>query len=149
MTKFIIIAPHADDEVIGCYAKLARYQVAKVLFPNKPALIEASDSSEHFKFGRQLIADHKYSDKYVYLFPDPIYETHPLHRELGSDGERLLRAGLPVIFYTTNMLAPYIHEVKEADKKRDSLYALYSYKSKLWEYEHKYFLFEGYNAWLL
>jgi len=150
MTKYIIVAPHADDEIIGCYESLVSGLVAKVLFSNEKALTEASASSEHFLFGRQLIEDHDfYSGRYIYLFPDPTYETHPEHRRIGALGEELLRAGQEVIFYTTNMLTPYIHEVSQPLTKRKCLDTLYPTKKDLWEYEHKYFLFEGYTKWIM
>jgi len=148
--KYIIIAPHADDEIIGCYELLASGLVAKVLFPDDVALTEANASSEHFLFGRQLIEDHDfYNGHYIYLFPDPYFEAHPKHRELGSLGEGLLRQDRQVIFYSTTMSAPYIHEVSQPEIKRHCLSKLYPKKHSLWEYEHKYFLFEGYNQWVI
>jgi hypothetical protein len=150
MTKYIIVAPHADDEIIGCYELLASDLVARVLFPNDKELTEANASSEHFLFGRQLIEDHDfYNCQYLYLFPDPIHEIHPEHRRIGMLGEELLRAERQVIFYSTNMLAPYIHEVTQPAIKRNCLNTLYPTKRFLWEYENKYFLFEGYNQWII
>ena len=149
--KYVIVAPHADDEIIGCYELLQSGLVVRVLFPNHTALNEATKSSEHFFFSRGLIEDEDFysSPETSYLFPDPHFETHPKHRELGFLGESLLRQQRQVIFYSVNMLAPYIHEVCEPKIKQHCLNKLYSSKSSLWGYDHKYFLFEGYNQWII
>lgn len=149
--KYTIIAPHADDEVIGCHELLQDGHVKSVLYATVKDLEEAGRVSEHFMFSRGLIEDEDFysSPDKIYLFPDPYFETHPKHRELGFLGESLLRQHRQVIFYSTNMLAPYIHEVTEPRIKQHCLNTFYSSKHSLWEYEHKYFLFEGYNQWIV
>jgi hypothetical protein len=149
MKRYVIIAPHADDEIIGCYSFLAAGLVDSVMFQARAAMEEAISASEHFGFNIKSIEDFKSDKSKIYLFPDPIYETHPDHRELGAIGEGFLRGGEAVIFYTTNMSAPYIFELPQAAIKRKCLDALYPTKKSLWEYEHKYFLFEGYTRWLV
>jgi hypothetical protein len=148
--RYIIVAPHADDEIIGCYELLSRGLVDTVLFPNDKQLEEAVNSSEHFMFTRTLFDDYDCEKQgKIFLFPDPTYELHPNHKYLGHLGEELLRRGQEVIFYTTNMLAPYIHEVSQPLIKQKCLNTLYPTKKDLWEFEHKYFLFEGYTQWLM
>ena len=87
------------------------------------------------------------NDQTVFYFPDPIYEKHPLHRRWGSVGEDLARRGMNVIFYNTNMNAPYIHEVINVSGKESLLNTIYPSQSDLWKYEKKYVLFEGYCQW--
>lgn len=151
MKIFTVIAPHADDEIIGCYELLASGLVKTVLFPNGDVIEEAERSSEHFLFTRGLIDDEDFYNKHerIYVFPDPYFETHPKHRELGALGESLLRQQRQVLFYTTNMSAPYIHEVTQPKIKLHCLNTLYPRKRSLWDYEHKYFLFEGLTQWLV
>lgn len=146
----IIIAPHADDEIIGCYELLTKGLVEAVLFPNERAVEEALAMSDHFGVSIGLLehCDLDVSNS-VLFFPDPTYETHPAHRNLGAMGEELLRRGQAVYFYSTNMSAPYIHEVSSAMTKRHCLDTLYPTKQDLWKYEHKYFLFEGYVKWCM
>ena len=148
--SIIIIAPHADDEIIGCYELLSKGLVDTVLFPNERAIQEAIAMSDYFEVSLGLLehCDLDVSDKTLF-FPDPTYEIHPAHRNLGAMGEELLRRGQAVCFYTTNMSAPYIHEVTAAKDKCHCLNLLYPNKKELWEYEHKYFLFEGYVKWLM
>ena len=66
----------------------------------------------------------------------------------GAVGESLARQGLDIIFYTTNMNAPFMREVKDPEMKRVALNAVYHSQRDLWKYDHKYFLFEGYSKWL-
>ena len=151
MKKYIIVAPHADDEVIGCYTLLKSGRVHCVVFPKRESMEEAANSADLFGFSIKHMDDFPFdgiNDK-IFVFPDPVYDLHPEHRKLGALGEVLLRAGQEVIFYTTNMLAPYIFEVIQPESKRQCLNILYPTKKSLWEYDHRYFLFEGYNQWLI
>ena len=63
-------------------------------------------------------------------------------------GESMARQGLDVLFYTTQMNVPYIREVQDSGAKKVLLNSVYFGQSSLWEYEHKYFLFEGYCKWI-
>jgi hypothetical protein len=151
MKKHIIIAPHADDEIIGCHQIFLTNVVETVIFGTPEAVEEAKLASQVLGFERKCFQNDKitFEKEYVYLFPDPTYEIHPIHRRLGTLGEKILRDGFDVIFYNTNMTAPYIFEVPSPDIKRDKLNMLYPLKKALWEFEHKYFLFEGYVQWKL
>ena len=84
----------------------------------------------------------------TFYFPDPIFETHPCHRAHGAVGESFARGGFDVVFYTTNMTAPYVHEVKNPTLKDAKLSKCYPSQKDLWKYEKKYILFEGYCKWI-
>lgn len=147
--KHIIIAPHADDEIIGCYEILKKEKNLVVLYGTTKALEEAKKFCKINKILSFTIDDIiLFSDEDIYYFPDPYFESHPFHRELGMMGEKMARVGFNVIFYSTNMQAPYIYEVKEPTRKRVLLEEAYPFKSSLWKYDHKYFLFEGYTKWI-
>jgi len=152
----IIIAPHPDDEIIGAY----KYLTSK---RNKPIIIysgtldadrkdKALKLKEHVSCKVQLfqmsVPQPFLQPQNVFLFPDPIYETNPDHRVWGMMGEQLARNGFKVIFYSVNMLAPYIYNVEKPEAKKDLLEKVYPDQQSLWKYEHKYFLFEGYCRWL-
>jgi hypothetical protein len=150
----VIIAPHPDDEIIGCYEKL---------LSSNPIIIYDGDTDEKRReeilelrkhvdiklqmFQKSLPTSFINKDTILY-FPDPIYELHPLHRQWGSTGESLARSGYNVIFYTTNMNAPYIHEVENPKAKETLLNTAYPLQNDLWKYEKKYVLFEGYCKWI-
>ena len=150
--KTIIVAPHADDEIIGCFHILTTSNNLLVLFDNLKAWDEAKESSDYFQFEKEIITDALYKLRWAnhrFFFPDPYFELHPLHRKLGAIGESFVREDREnVFFYTTNMNAPYIRELQNGDRKQVALDSCYPDKKSLWKYDHKYFLFEGHCKWV-
>jgi hypothetical protein len=155
--QIIIVAPHADDEIIGCHEVLhlcRRNLKITVMYPNLKDFEEAQHSSQFFGFYRRPFSEDELKTSIdpdtILYFPDPIYELHPEHRIIGAIGVELLRKNKRnVVFYSTSMNAPYIHETVEPSVKREDLDNLYPSKSSLWQFDHKYFLFEGYTKWYM
>jgi len=153
--KNIIIAPHADDEVIGCY-EIIMNERSIVIYTNnghshrgeEATKLKATTMISEQLFNKD-IPTFLMDPKYTYYFPDPIYETHPDHRRWGSFGEQMVRNGFDVVFYSTNMQAPYIHEVQDYSGKLKLLNNTYMSQKSLWEYDHRYYLFEGRVKWLM
>jgi len=162
MKTIVIVAPHGDDEIIGCFEVMKKACEEgcsiHILYPNSkkegPGFIEGP-----VPFNAHRVLDHTckwYIDideittmsHTQYFFPDPIYETHPEHRKYGYIGEKLLRKGIDVVFYSVNMSAPYIREIKNPDEKLNMLNTYYPEKADLWKYDFKYFLFEGQCKWI-
>lgn len=156
--KIVIVCVHCDDELLG------NHQVIENNPDNPPIIIYTGNPPQDRREEALKLRDHTNITMQMFCnsippifmnphtqfyFPDPIYETHPLHRLYGSQGENMLRNGLNVIFYNTTMTAPYIHEVKNPQKKEDLLNKVYPSQKSLWEYEKKYILFEGYNKWIM
>ena len=169
--QLVILAPHPDDELIGCLEQieLARtrgWLPSVVLLPGittKPGwYVDKNDASEPTNTNplglipvvgdacaAYLEGNEGQWEQIQYLFPDPAFETHPEHRRWGAVGERLLRTGASVWFYSVNMQAPYVREVRRPHWKRTCLQWYYPSASSLWQYDHRYFLFEGQCLWLL
>lgn len=153
----IIVAPHVDDECVGCFEILNNPA-------NKITIIYGADATaerrkEAFKLrevfpnvGNQVfhasVPSAYISDDCTLYFPDPISESHPSHRGWGFIGEQLVRSGVDVIFYTTLMNVPYIHEVEDPMKKEAILNRIYPSQKTLWKTEKKYILFEGRLKWI-
>jgi hypothetical protein len=157
--KTIIVAPHPDDELIGCYEvikKTAKHSKNPIVIfggetePDRRK--ETANLGKFFSLTAVLFQNSMPSNllekKNIFYYPDPSYEIHPLHRAYGFQGESMARAGFNVIFYNTIMNAPYIHEVEDPKDKKMYLESCYPSQSDLWKYDHKYFLFEGYSKWI-
>ena len=161
MKSVIIVTPHCDDEIIGAYSILSKSKWSSVWYVEKvdkrreDAALKIFDvldvSTLSFFRGNynSLRKKIKKIKESTYYFPDPYFETHPAHRAIGAIGEEFLRKGWDIVFYSTNMQAPYIHEVKNLKAKEMCLNHLYFSERSLWEFEKKYILFEGYNKWIL
>jgi len=151
----IIVAPHPDDEIIGCYSVLKNSkQKPIIIYPeelDETRKEETLGIKKVFNLKAQLytrqVPQTLMVKENIFYFPDPIHETHPAHRIQGAIGETFARSGLNVMFYTTNMQAPYIHEVENPEEKKEALNECYPSQADLWKYDHKYFLFEGYCKW--
>lgn len=143
----VIVAPHADDELIGCFSLIKDCKV--ILFGSPTALHEGQPVCTAFGIDAGLFRDTDLLDcsQYHFYIPDACYELHPLHRMIGHVGQSLYQRGAIVTFYSTNMNAPYIKEIPNPIEKREMLNAFYAEKSDLWKYDHRYFLFEGFNTW--
>lgn len=154
MSESIIVAPHPDDEVIGCWEVLKRDKCIIIysgMTENKRRE-EALNLKDHYNISVQLflnsIPPTFFNKNNTFYFPDPIHEVHPLHRQYGSMGESMARAGEDVVFYSTIMNVPYIHEVSESSDKEDDLNMFYPSQKDLWKYEKKFILFEGRCKWI-
>jgi len=154
----VIIAPHCDDEIIGTFETLISPSKKIIIYSEK---MEFDHNRKDYALELDQfvsgISEQVFSDKvpneflsndFIYYVPDPYFEIHPDHRYWGSLFEKYARDGLDVIFYSTIMNAPYIHEVKEPEKKLHLLNCVYPDQRDLWLYDHKYFLFEGYTKWI-
>ncbi|GAF99918.1 unnamed protein product, partial [marine sediment metagenome] len=67
----------------------------------------------------------------------------------GAIGERVLRDGYNVIFYSIQMNTPYIHEVEAPEDKKRLLDLVYPSQISLWDNDAKYYLFEGRCKWIM
>jgi len=149
----IIVAPHPDDEIIGCFEAMRDNSI--IIYDGdtpKERREEALKLRRHYPQIKQMfqkaVPSHLKQGINLFYFPDPTFENHPLHRYWGAIGEQMAREGFNVIFYNTTMTAPYIHETKTPNKKEAILNEVYDSQKSLWRYEKKYILFEGYCKWI-
>jgi hypothetical protein len=152
----VIVAPHPDDEIIGCFEVLQKEKNIIIIYSEdvererreEAMKLKGHNDNITVQLFLHSIPMSMLNQEYKFYFPDPIYEIHPKHRELGMSGELYARNGFDVTFYNTTMNAPYIHEVSAPSLKQQLLDDVYPSQKDLWKYEHKYFLFEGYSKWI-
>ena len=99
-SEVIIIAPHPDDEIIGCYSILTNKDISPVVIYTENVSNERREEALKLKdfvpnlkvqLFQKSIPGHLLSPYNTYYFPDPIHEFHPAHRMSGSIGENFLR----------------------------------------------------------
>lgn len=158
--EVVIIAPHIDDELIGCFSVLMNKEISPIIIYTENANNERRDEAillkkylNHIKvqlFSKNIPSNFISPINTLY-FPDPHFEIHPEHRRVGMIGEEILRNGLckNVIFYSTIMNAPYIYEIKNPKEKKNMLDKVYKSQKSLWQFDHKFFLFEGFCKWII
>lgn len=157
--KYIIIAPHPDDEIIGCHGLLRQ----AIRLGEKIGIFYADIDFQSSEIARWIglafsvsilqgsLASHIIDThgQVCLVAPDPYYEAHPEHRRWGQMSERYFREGQidRLMFYSTIMRAPYIFEVSDPRVKKSALDLYYPDKSDLWKFDHRYFIFEGRIEW--
>jgi hypothetical protein len=155
MSETIIIAPHCDDEIIGCYSILSNRNIHPIIiYTEDTDSIRKEEALKlpYYCYIKDQVFEPVIADRYInydttFYFPGPD-EIHPAHRKMAAIGEEMARKGFNIIFYSTNMNVKWIKEVQNPELKKNTLETIYSSQSDLWKYEHKYFLFEAYCKWI-
>ncbi len=145
----IIISPHSDDELIGCFSLIKKGMIDEVIHidpdPKRFALAEIVGKELGFNVTsltfRYLVDFLKTGHPYTYFVPD-VADNHLLHKAINCVA-RL--SGCRLGYFSTDMNTGYVKELS-AEMKREKLLALnkfYPDQASLWGRDWKYFLFEG------
>lgn len=145
----IVISPHPDDCLIGCYSLIKEKRIDAVLYidpsPSRFALARAAGKALGFTVGLLEFGNlYNYLQKNpscTFLVPDAS-DNHILHKAVNGVA-RL--SGCKLGYYSTDMVASFIRElpIEEQQEKLSALNMYYPDQSSLWERDWKYFLFEG------
>jgi hypothetical protein len=168
--KNIIISPHPDDEIIGCFSLIKQGSVKGVIYidPDYTRFELAQIAGKEMGF---LVAELKFKDlpnllearAYDFMTPDVAYvysylglggsqltywvpdvaDNHLLHKAVNLTGR--MSSNKLLGYYSVDMNTGYVRELSDEMKKekREMLEKYYPDQISLWKNNWKYFLFEG------
>lgn len=157
----IIIATHLGDELIGCFEVLnyERERPVIIIYVEEEEESEVRSDMRTVKKAFPQIKSQVFvkglplffnQTNTIYL-PDPIYTSNPFHRYIGMQGEEILRRCKlnNIIFYDADGNAPYKFPCPEPKLKKLYLNECYPSKIDKWNYNPKFYLYSGYNKWIM
>lgn len=149
----IILAPHVDDEVIGCYSYLAAGVISDVVYFNDltdERKIEAESSAHRFGF-KAAFSSHESWWAPVNIEPEDtifapmIQDEHPDHKSLNVSARKIARdRKCKIKFYSVDMNVPQLRTTLPRElalEKKAALQSLFPSQATLLENE-KYHLFQ-------
>jgi len=150
--KWIVIAPHPDDEVIGCHTMLSARDVIEVWYVwwDTDRQKEALKCSDLFLFRpvflsgvEGLLERLKTIDVSIVglVLPSP-GDDHYQHKQ----AYYIVSACLPMVrirVYSTGMKEWFVRKASDSTGKRCALDCCYPSQASLWKYDYRYFMFEG------
>lgn len=143
----VIIAPHPDDELIGCFSTLMTGDEVIVYYmydvtPERQA--EATQLSERLRFSpvfswpvHHVIGALLSARPTTVLVPSR-KDAHAHHKQVNADFREFATH-----FYSVDMVDAQPLPVAQQNEKRRLLDKYYPSQQVLWERDHKYFLFES------
>ncbi|MEM5866361.1 MAG: hypothetical protein QXG39_00375 [Candidatus Aenigmatarchaeota archaeon] len=147
---FVVLSPHTDDAVIGCWELIKNGKVRAIIYCNT----EKEEVKELEKFcedyGIQLFIlpdknDLNFVKKTLDDFPEHILllpssnDFHPIHKFYSSWQYCFDRCG----FYSVDMNVDWIRKINSFENKKKVLDRYFKTKKDLWKNNAKYYLFEG------
>lgn len=162
MKKNIVVAPHPVDELVGVFSLLKKYEIAHVFYvkdflSDKQRRKELQDCALVFKFAPWILSLNdieKGLERNVIYYIPHTKDYHPEHkkvRDLFERNKNIVKYELK--YYTTEMNTSNIYSIHSWKEKEQHLYSIYPTQKSLWQYNAKYYLFEGIsdfplNTWI-
>lgn len=149
MRDIVILAPHVDDEMIGCFTQLHMQRVKTVYYfyeVDDERHDEAISASEFFGFEPVFLNGNMTGIKgesadTIFMVPN-INDAHPDHKAVNQFAKRSLSM-YKLRFYSVDMNVKFnVLSTEMRARKESMLKNVYLSQAKLFENE-KYFLFES------
>ena len=160
MVEFVILAPHIDDETIGCFTLLKKGLVKSVywFFDLEDYRIKEGDRvADHFGFRPEyrlgfnalngvllndIMSDVKKDT--VVLVPTS-EEWHPHHKAIFGLGKMLESYGLKVGYYSVYMNVEWVKMLPKPmqNEKKNALYKLFPSQREVFDSYGILYVFEG------
>ncbi len=142
--KYSIIAPHIDDETIGCFTLLNAGQINKVYYvfeTDQERLKEADKASHYFDFKYEIlpICDFNKIPKDEFLLVPNIKDLHIHHKMVNISAKMLSNDKLYYSVDMNTLKKPF----KLWQNKRDILYHLYRSQYNYFDQNTQCYLFEN------
>jgi hypothetical protein len=147
--NYVIVAPHVDDEVIGCYSLLRAGVVKKVYYNvgqelTEERVVEALNCAELFGFdpvmSNLMVNEVAYSET---LLVPHWCDHHPDHKQ-ANQRVRLYK-NVHTMFYSVDMNVPGLKvlSAKVQAEKRSALLSLFPSQADYFRNHQEAYLFEG------
>lgn len=150
----IVIAPHVDDEVIGCYSLLASGNIEKVIYITDFQEVTEERKSEAYSASKMFgfipvfctlasIRDHIRLNSTLYI-PN-IGDSHPHHKAVSKYiRSSSILSSSDFMYYSIDMnKSPNLLSPEDRVSKLNALQKLYPSQAALFESDAKYYLFES------
>lgn len=137
----LIVAPHVDDEIIGCYSVVTQSKDVTVQYLSEVTPVreaEARKAGEVLNFKIVLFPYFVSPKGFDFIYVPCRQDTHAGHKKANA-----MFRWCATHFYSVDMDqgATYLGE-EEAGKKFALLNSLYASQSDLWKHDARYWLFE-------
>lgn len=165
----IILAPHLDDEIIGCYsllmshkATMDSFRIDRILYFSRDAERERELNNRdrdpvfcpyegegadgiRYTLETQTSASKILRGLTVHdcVFIPSQHDFHPLHRKINRLASWSLGMRVQRYFYSVEMNVPWLTECSDPDGKKKLLKEWYPSQKKTLKKNDKYFLFES------
>lgn len=141
MSEKVILAPHLDDEIIGCYSILD--QVKHVLYFHgdyRSDLIEMRSDCKYVDCSDDWYRALRYVDDDSEVYVPSRFDHHPLHRKVNR-----FRHNLPgkKWYYSVDMNVPWLEEEESPESKRRMCAVMYPKEMETLGKDDKWFLFKS------
>lgn len=146
----IIIAPHPDDELIGCYSLLTQGGVSDVYYLldglSDERKKEAINLCKYFGIGCLFLSyidmfEMVHKQENTTFFVPSMQDHHPDHKRINAIVRNSSNKGI----YSIDMNTEFISVLSEqaSAKKKYLLDRFYPSQAELWNKNSMYYLFEG------